>query len=128
MHRVRAVIHPAAMRKDHAVVEVGGEGGHVGDHAGGQRLVAALNRAYRDAGELLNNADSARESTPIAFVDLVTGRVREQVIGLVGIAAAFSPDGRRVVFSRSLSGNNEIFVATTEPHGLIEATVRRGEG
>ena len=27
-----------------------------------------------------------------------------------------------------LENDNEIFVATTEPHGLIEATVRRGEG
>ena len=27
-----------------------------------------------------------------------------------------------------LENNNEIFIATTEPHGLIEATVRRGEG
>jgi urate oxidase len=27
-----------------------------------------------------------------------------------------------------LTNDNEIFVATTEPHGLIEATVRRGEG
>ena len=27
-----------------------------------------------------------------------------------------------------LANDNEIFVATTEPHGLIEATVRRGEG
>jgi len=27
-----------------------------------------------------------------------------------------------------LDNDNEIFVATTEPHGLIEATVRRGEG
>ena len=27
-----------------------------------------------------------------------------------------------------LENDNEIFIATTEPHGLIEATVRRGEG
>jgi urate oxidase len=27
-----------------------------------------------------------------------------------------------------LTNDNEVFVATTEPHGLIEATVRRGEG
>ena len=27
-----------------------------------------------------------------------------------------------------MDNDNEIFVATTEPHGLIEATVRRGEG
>ncbi len=27
-----------------------------------------------------------------------------------------------------LANDNEIFIATTEPHGLIEATVRRGEG
>ena len=27
-----------------------------------------------------------------------------------------------------LANDNEVFVATTEPHGLIEATVRRGEG
>jgi urate oxidase len=27
-----------------------------------------------------------------------------------------------------MENDNEIFVATTEPHGLIEATVRRGEG
>jgi urate oxidase len=27
-----------------------------------------------------------------------------------------------------LTNDNEIFIATTEPHGLIEATVRRGEG
>ena len=27
-----------------------------------------------------------------------------------------------------LDNDNEVFVATTEPHGLIEATVRRGEG
>ena len=27
-----------------------------------------------------------------------------------------------------LENDNEVFVATTEPHGLIEATVRRGEG
>jgi urate oxidase len=27
-----------------------------------------------------------------------------------------------------LDNDNEIFIATTEPHGLIEATVRRGEG
>ena len=27
-----------------------------------------------------------------------------------------------------LDNDNEVFIATTEPHGLIEATVRRGEG
>jgi urate oxidase len=27
-----------------------------------------------------------------------------------------------------MDNDNEVFVATTEPHGLIEATVRRGEG
>jgi urate oxidase len=27
-----------------------------------------------------------------------------------------------------MTNDNEVFVSTTEPHGLIEATVRRGEG
>jgi urate oxidase len=27
-----------------------------------------------------------------------------------------------------MTNDREVYVATTEPHGLIEATVRRGEG
>jgi WD40 repeat protein len=45
---------------------------------------------------VLNDAAGSTVHDPIALVDLTTGRIRNHVIGLIGVAAAFSPDGSRL--------------------------------
>ncbi len=59
----------------------------------------------------------------IYSVDVQTGRKQPLIVDAHhNFVASYSPDGRRVVFSRSLDGNTELFVATVGSEGMTRLT------
>lgn len=144
IHVVRVARDPGGHRVRDAMVAVALEGDFSAAHTDGDNsLVVATdtmkNTAYAFARDHLDGSIEsygralAEHFLEFGQVDRATVNVREHLwrpieVGGQTARDAFLRGGEVDLSPFGMTNEGEVYVSTTEPHGLIEATVRRTDG